>query len=423
MGGFDNQSGGYLSGIRSQMLTDGSDTTQGAGQNNGGQWHAPYGGDVGTTFRPGGQTQAAPNDGQWHAPYGGDVPNNYRPGGQQPAQPNPPGYDGTVQAGGPQRGAPQTDTSNLLPGAGDVLPGPDAPVVQRNMFGNAIAGGTGAWLMGGPLPDFLSKNAARVLESDPPLQLGSKFFGTESWAAKNLGTTVAGRLQTGLDTAPATAANWWKSIEVPRAAAPVTAAAADATATVAADGAATAAKTFTFAGQTINLTKTGEFLAKPGVSDFLKGAGIAGGTVLADHITPGDDSYGFSTVGVPIALAMPGDFKTKALVAGGSLAAGKIFNWAVPASEHPELHNFLAPTLTENALMTGALFLPVNNEAKLYTIGGAYALGRMAKMNDLGAGGCAAGVGIGTYMLTHNATIAALAGAGSYVGSRVLKII
>jgi hypothetical protein len=291
------------------------------------------------------------------------------------------------------------------------------------MFGNAIAGGTGAWLMGGPIPDFLSKNSARILESNPPLQLGSKFFGADSWAAKNIGTGIAGRLQTGLDAAPATAANWWKSIEVPRAAAPATAAAVDATAPAAAEATAAAAKTFTFAGQTINLTKTGEFLAKPGVSDFLKGAGIAGGTVLADHLTPGDDSYGFSTVGVPIALAMPGDFKTKALVAGGSLAAGKIFNWAVPAGEHPELHNFLAPTLTENALMTGALFLPVNGEAKLYTIGGTYALGRMAKMGDLGAGVSAAGVGVGTYMLTHNATIAALAGAGSFVGSRVLKII
>jgi len=445
MGGFENNplqgvqttstsSGDFLSNVRAQALTDGGGGTT---QNNGGQWRAAYGSDVNTTFTPGQPTQQPQPDGQWRAGYGSDVGTTYRPG--QPQTQNPPGYDATMAAAGPQPQA-RTDGSALSPAAAseglpgyvsDGLPEAQAPVSQRSVFTTALAGGTGAYLLAGPVPGFLNTSAEHIIKTNP--QLGTKFFGADSWLAKN-NATLATRVQSGLDTAPSTAAQWWQktyvkpaeaAVATPKPVVPPEAVPPTGVpgATAATGETIAAARTFKVAGMTLDMTKAGEVLAKPGVQTFLKGAAIAGGTVLVDHITPGDDSYGFSAVGVPVALAMPGDFKTKAIVAGGSLLAGKVFNAIVPASEHPGLHNFLAPNLTDTALMTGALFLPVKGETQLAVIGGSYAMGRMAKLDNVPAGGVAIGVGLGTYMYTHNAPLACIAGLGSFVGSRVLQYI
>lgn len=170
--------------------------------------------------------------------------------------------------------------------------------------------------------------------------------------------------------------------------------------------------------------KVQNFVKSDGVMTGLKGFGaaaaIAGGTAIADKITPGSDGYNLAFPGVYAAIAMPGSFQSKALVAGGSLLGGKLINAIAPASDHSDIANFMRPGLPDTALMTGALFMPLNPEGKLAAVGAAYGLGRMGKMNDWESGLTSLGVGGVTYMKTHNAALSIGVAGASFLGSRVM---
>jgi hypothetical protein len=165
--------------------------------------------------------------------------------------------------------------------------------------------------------------------------------------------------------------------------------------------------------------------SKPALASMAKGAGLAGGTILADHLTSkiglGSDTYGLSTVGVSAAFAAPIDYKYKAAIAASSLIGGKLLNHFLPADEHPELQNVLAPGFTDTALMTGALFLPTSNKyLPLAAVGGAYVFGRM---NHVDGGKALIGAGAiwaDTFALTRNAELSTGVAAASWVASRVV---
>src|SRR5262249_22321761 len=153
----------------------------------------------GTTYNQG---QPGNGNGQWRPQYGSDVGTTYNPGGQQ----NPPGYDATVAAQQPQ---PQVGPEGVLPGgaanqlptssSGETLPGPQQPVHERGWFSTGIAGGTGAYLLGHPIPKYLNTASSLAIDTNP--QWGTKFFGADSWLAKN-SPDLATRVQTTLDAAP-----------------------------------------------------------------------------------------------------------------------------------------------------------------------------------------------------------------------------
>jgi hypothetical protein len=176
-----------------------------------------------------------------------------------------------------------------------------------------------------------------------------------------------------------------------------------------------------------DLGEAGSFLSKPGIRTFAEGAAVGASMLAVDKLTPGNDKYGLGTIGMTAAFAglpevagLPGDTKTKLMIAGGALVLGKTIDWLLPADKHPDAHNFIAPGLMDTGLMTGALFLPTADpRMKLAAVGGAYLMGRMGKVGALPAAAAGAGLGYAAYRFTHNAEIGVAVGVGSWVGSRV----
>ncbi|GEM_PF-3246062 len=418
-----SQPGTYQPGSGSSYFGgDGLNGTSGAyaptGPGNaGGVWKSTWGGDVNNNFQPGQTpgvppqempTQGYPQTGYPQAGYPqqpGDVP-------QQPAP-------ASGQSGGNNGvGLPDSGSTSGSAGSSDFA----GPVKQPSVLGTAFWGGVGAYTFAGPLPRLLNRASDAIVEGSDST-LGTSLLGENSWLSKtfpkaaptldNLGSKLNGLFG---EAGPLTrAAGWWQknyTAPVVKDAAEATTAPAEATVKSLSETLSTTAGKIQ-AGQ--------EFLAKPGVQTFLKGAAIAGGTLLADKILPGPkDEYHLSSFGVPLALVAPGETKTKLMIAGGSLVAGKVLDAILPASAHPQLDHILQPTWMDTVLTTGAIFAPVSNpQAKMALIGGSWVFGRMTGMNTVESGLSGAGLGMLTYKFTHNAALSLAVGGGSWLASRI----
>lgn len=286
----------------------------------------------------------------------------------------------------------------------------------------AFAGGTGAFLAKGPGGNLLNTAAERVLDSSKPL--GSSLLGEGSFIGKSIGENgvkslkpVADALNKAQTGSLAKGAEVWKAHYT----APQAAAAADnAAAATGTSAAANVAKGG--AGAAENAMSTAkDVLSKPGVQTFLKGAAIAGGTLVADQMLPGPkDDYHLSSVGVPLAfVAGKGNLQTMALYAGGSLAAGKVLNWMLPAEDHPHLANIMKPGFVDTALVTGSMFLPLDAKGKTAAVAGSWVFGRMTNMNTGESALAGAGLAGLTYRMTKNPALSIGVGAGSWALSRL----
>ncbi|RTL37631.1 MAG: hypothetical protein EKK48_23380 [Candidatus Melainabacteria bacterium] len=147
-------------------------------------------------------------------------------------------------------------------------------------------------------------------------------------------------------------------------------------------------------------------------SNFVKGAGFVGVTMVADHyldkIFTGKDhqdglthssmtetlplvgdvtkSWSTNALLVPMAFTTGGfetfkDCAVKAAYTGAALVGGKVLDNLLPASDHQSYSNWLKPTGFDSVLMGAAFLLPAaENKTRLSMIGGAWALGRIYNM-------------------------------------------
>lgn len=281
----------------------------------------------------------------------------------------------------------------------------------------AFAGGAGAYLAKGPGGNLLNTAAERVLDTTKPI--GNSLVGEGSLIGKSVGETgikqlkpVADALNRAQTGALAKGAEAWKAHYTPQ----TVAAAAENTGTSAAAAVAKGA-----GGAEGTLATAKDILSKPGVQTFLKGALVAGGTLVADQMVPGPkDDYHLSSLGVPLAMVYgKGNLATMGWVAGGSLAAGKLLNSVLPAEDHPHLANIMKPGFVDTALVTGSAFLPLDTKGKLAAMGGSWVFGRMTNMNTGESALAGAGLAGLTYRMTKNPALSIGVGAGSWALSRL----
>lgn len=350
------------------------------------------------------------------------IPGNQQTGGQTPPSdvPQVPSRQTGGTVAGDLGGTSSTSPSKPVDATNYRVPSYES-YTQPKKLSIAFAGGTGAYLAKGPGGNLLNSAAERVLDSSKPL--GNSLLGEGSFIGKQVGENgikqlkpVADLLNKAQTGSLAKGAEAWKAHYTPPQAA--AAAAENTAASTGTSAAASVAKGG--AGVEGAMSTAKDVLSKPGVQTFLKGAAIAGGTLLADQYTPGSDGYHLSSVGVPLALvAGKGNLGTMALYAGGSLAAGKLLNAVLPAEDHTHLANIMKPGFVDTALVTGSMFLPLDTKGKVAAVAGSWVFGRMTNMSTGESALAGAGLAGLTYRMTHNPALSIGVGAGSWALSRV----